>query len=123
VRLRSAAKLCLVALVVGCGGVTAVQNDLGASVDGAASAEASQGEEDGGTGHTSTDGSAGPETPPAVDAGASCCAACAPSYPCEAVVSCVRAGDAGAYPWQSCHNLLAPGAPLEDLMCVHAACP
>lgn len=62
---------------------------------------------------------AGPdfETPAARPSCAEACGAC-PGYPCAAVIACVRSGDGGAYPWQSCHNEIAGvGASVDGLHC------
>ncbi len=66
----------------------------------------------------------------------SACAACTqagqtgPGYPtaatCVQVIGCVRSGDGGAYPWQSCHNLAGGGADWGGLACaqrVATSCP
>lgn len=45
---------------------------------------------------------------------------------CVTVLDCVQAGDAGAFPWQSCHNLAGGGdawAGLQCAMSLLSSCP
>jgi hypothetical protein len=120
--LAHGAALCAL-LTLGCGSITLAPSELVAvdasALDGGtlearpAAADAGPHDEGGATGPT-VDAGLTPEAPPSC---AEACAPCAP-YPCAAVISCARSADAGAYPWQSCHNIVAgPGPPFDGLMC------
>ena len=113
----------LIVLVAGCGGVTAEQL---ATDGGAPDHEAGASVADAGTAaEAPTDRTT---EAPSIEAPVSCstaerCAACAP-YPCAAVVACASSGDAGNFPWQSCHNTNANPADVDGLHCaMKAACP
>jgi hypothetical protein len=81
------------------------------------------------------DGGATPESPPPCSAAAGC-ASCTEaggtaggfvSVPqCAAVISCVRAGGQGAYPWQDCANMHGASLAGGGLACAQGlvrACP
>ncbi len=124
-----------VVAVAGCGNVTAVDqpirgvaDDAGADLtpesraDGAgADARAEAGFSDVGS------------LPCSAAAGCAACTAPGPTGPgyrtasqCADVIACVKAGDAGEYPWQTCHNYAGGGDSYAGLACAErlvAACP
>ena len=124
----------------GCGAVTVSQNDVdaGAGVD--AGVDVEHVLEAGTTreleaGNTDLQAEAAAPSCSSVDDGCAACATAAgvdgvpyaSAAQCRAVVDCVVAGDAGAYPLQSCHNLAGGGVDYGGLHCAQAllerACP
>lgn len=82
---------------------------------------------------SSEDASANPATIPTSDGPPFCSAACEPcahegldgppyasAQQCAKVIACVRAGDAGAFPWFTCHEAAGAGAG-DDLGGLHCA--
>lgn len=126
----------------GCGAVTVSENDGGAARggDGAAVDVVEVLLEAGTTreleaGNTDLQVEAAAPSCSSVDDGCPACAMAAgvdgvpyaSAAQCRAVVDCVVAGDAGAYPLQSCHNLAGGGVDYGGLHCAQAllerACP
>ena len=124
----------------GCGAVTVSENDVdaGAGVD--AGVDVAHVLEAGTTreleaGNTDLQVEAAAPSCSSVDDGCAACATAAgvdgvpyaTAAQCRAVVDCVVAGDAGAYPLQSCHNLAGGGVDYGGLHCAQAllerACP
>jgi hypothetical protein len=125
----------------GCGAVTVSQNDVdaGAGVD--AGVDVAHVVLEAGTtreldaGNTDLQAEAAAPSCSSIDDGCAACATAAgvdgvpyaSAAQCRAVVDCVIAGDAGAYPLQSCHNLAGGGADYGGLHCAQAllerACP
>lgn len=126
--------LLLLLALVGCGEVVAVPVDVGPAaatpsespavtgpVDGNVSADAEKGPDGGERPATTTctnpaDGCDRCANAATVDGGAPFQSAAQ----CRAVIDCVRAGNVGEYPWQSCLNLAGAETDLGGSFCAQA---
>jgi len=121
----------MLGVLPGCGSVVAL--DAEAAVDSRGSGEVVNAPDTGAPVERPIDGAdAGFDSqppPPRCSSAAADCAPCTlassagPGYPaglCAEIVACVKAGDAGAYPLQSCHNLMGGAADWGGLACLNA---